>query len=103
MKTKYPDQLYDNMFGFVRNDENMWYDIPYRCFVPAKSSNLLVSGRCISANHGGMSSVRVIGTCFDMGEAVGAAAAQCVKGGVAPRDVDVSSLQQDLRGSGVPL
>lgn len=103
MKTKYPDQLYDNMFGFTTNDENSWYDIPYRCFVPSKSSNLLVSGRCISANHGGMSSVRVIGTCFAIGEAVGAAAAQCIRKGISPRDVDVPALQEDLRTSGVPL
>lgn len=103
MKRQHADQLYDNMFGFVRNDENMWYDIPYRCFVPNQSANLLVSGRCISANHGGMSSVRVIATCFAMGEAVGAAAAQCIKTGVAPRNVNVPALQQDLRAAGVPL
>jgi hypothetical protein len=103
MKTKYPDQLYDNMFGFKVVDENMWYDIPYRCFVPNKSSNLLVSGRCLSADSGGMASARVIATCFAMGEAVGAAAAQCVKKGIAPRQVDVKALQDDLRAANVPL
>ncbi|NLG12796.1 MAG: FAD-dependent oxidoreductase [Lentisphaerae bacterium] len=103
MKTKYPDQLYDNMFGFKVVDENMWYDIPYRCFVPNKSSNLLVSGRCLSADSGGMASARVIATCFAMGEAVGAAAAQCVKKGIAPRKVDVKALQDDLRAANVPL
>ena len=80
-----------------------YYDIPYGCLVAKDLKNLLVSGRCISASHEAMSSVRVIGTCFAIGEAAGLAAALSLKQKVNPDRLDVGKLQKELRKSGVPL
>ncbi len=77
-----------------------WYDIPYRCLVPVGSRNLAVSGRCISANHEGMSGARVMGTCMAIGQAAGTAAAMAAGQGKGLRDIDVSELRRALASDG---
>ena len=100
MKDKFPDQLPDEPFWGNMTD---YYDIPYACLVPRTPGNLLISGRCISADHFAMSSVRVIGTCMAIGEAAGTAAALCVRRGISPRELAVGGLQRELRDAAVPL
>jgi len=52
------------------------YDIPFETLVPLTGpTNLLVAGRCLSAEHEAMASARVTAQCFGMGYAAGAAAA----------------------------
>ncbi len=77
-----------------------WYDIPYRCLVPQRIYNLLISGRCISATHEGMAGARVMGTCMAIGQAAGTAAALAVKHGVSPREVNVEELRRVLKADG---
>ena len=79
------------------------YNIPYRCFVPKKIDNLLVAGRCISGDHRAHASYRIMNICMVGGEAVGAAAALCVKEGVTPRNLDVKKLQNLLTERGIDL
>jgi hypothetical protein len=75
------------------------YEIPFRSLYSKNISNLLFAGRNISQTHIALSSTRVMGTCSLMGQAVGTAAALCVKKGVQPRDVaqhHVDELQEQL-------
>jgi hypothetical protein len=53
--------------------DNDHYDIPFETLIPATSSNLLVAGRCMSAEHEALASARVTAQCFGMGYATGAA------------------------------
>lgn len=76
------------------------YDIPYRCLVPKKIENLLVSGRCISASYYALGSSRVMYTCMAIGEAAGAAAALTIRNKTSPREVDVNQLRQILHDQG---
>jgi len=99
MKTKHRDKL----IPYLRLPANDYYDIPYDCLVAKDLDNLLVSGRCISATHGAMSSLRVIGTCFAIGEGAGVAGALCAQEAVKPGALNVSKLQKVMRASGVPL
>jgi hypothetical protein len=55
--------------------EDDTYDIPFETLVPETGTNLLVAGRCLSAEHEAMASARVTAQCFGMGYAAGAAAA----------------------------
>jgi 2-polyprenyl-6-methoxyphenol hydroxylase-like FAD-dependent oxidoreductase len=77
-----------------------WYDIPYRSLTAKDMSNLLVSGRCISATSGGMSGVRVMGTCMAVGQAAGTAAALAARANGLTRDVDVVELRRVLQSDG---
>jgi hypothetical protein len=80
-----------------------WYTIPYRCLVPRGVANLLVAGRCVSADAGAFASVRVIGPCMLEGQAVALAARQICERGVAAREADVDAIRHGLEKLGVPL
>ncbi len=77
-----------------------YYDIPYRCLVPVKVENLLVAGRCLSADFEAQSGCRLIMACMAMGEAAGTAMAMSLKQQITPRKVDVMQLQQTLAANG---
>ncbi|MBS5065479.1 MAG: FAD-dependent oxidoreductase [Hungatella hathewayi] len=77
------------------------YTIPYGCFVPKKVDNLFLAGRDISGTHMAHSNYRVMPICVNMGQAVGVAAAMCVKEGVVPRDLDVKKVQTRMMELGV--
>lgn len=83
--------------------EGQTYEIPYRCLVPKKVDNLLVVGRCVSADHDAHASVRNMGQCMLMGQAAGIAAVQSARRGVPPREADVAALQKRLREIGAVL
>ncbi len=77
--------------------------LPYRMLLPQGMRNLLVAGRCASMTHLGQSAARVSGACFVMGQAAGTAAALALSASVAPRDIDVPSLQARLEADGAYL
>ena len=56
-------------------NERDYYDIPLDCLRPVELDNVLVAGRCLSADAGAMTSARVIGTALATGWAAGTAAA----------------------------
>lgn len=70
--------------------------IPYRTLVPKNTENILVAGRCFSANHVAHSSVRSMAQCMAMGEAAGTAAALAARQQVKPADIDINELQKIL-------
>lgn len=77
--------------------EGATYDIPYRCLLPQEVDGLLVTGRCLSADHDAHASVRNMGQCMGMGQAAGAAAFHATSSGVSPHSVAVSELRDTLR------
>jgi len=79
------------------------YDIPYRSLVPVDVENLLVAGRCLSADFMAQSGCRLILACLNMGEAAGPAAAISLKEQVTPRKVDRVQLQRTLIGNGANI
>ncbi len=75
------------------------YTIPYRSYYSRNINNLMMAGRIISATKMGMSSARVMATCAVGGQAVGTAAALCIKHGCSPRRLGeeyITELQQRL-------
>lgn len=50
--------------------------IPLRCLISAEIEGIFFAGRCLSATHEALASVRVMGTCFATGQAAGKAAAE---------------------------
>ncbi|TAE27137.1 MAG: FAD-dependent oxidoreductase [Cytophagales bacterium] len=91
---------------------NQWhskgiYGIPYRCMYSRNVDNLFLAGRIISASHVAFGSSRVMGTCAHVGQAVGMAAALCVKQGLLPRGLSdaeqMAQLQQELLKTGQHL
>lgn len=78
-------------------------NVPYGCLMPEKVENLLVAGRCISADVVKVASLRLIPPCIATGQAAGTAAAMVVKEGVTPREIDRSELRTVLAEDGAFL
>ena len=87
----------------VRPYLNKSLALPYRSLLPQRISNLLVAGRCISANDAIMGRLRLIPVCSATGEAAGVAASIAVKQGLDAPAVDVDELQSKLNDQGVQL
>jgi FAD dependent oxidoreductase len=84
---------------------NQWhakgvYPIPYRCMYSRNISNLFLAGRIISASHVAFGSSRVMATGAHGGQAVGMAAALCLRKTLLPRDLcaaeEMATLQHEL-------
>jgi hypothetical protein len=73
-----------------------WFHIPFRSLIPKGIENLLVAGRCISAEYNALGSVRSQAASMVTGQAVGTAAALSVKGNGTPRELPMSKLQSVL-------
>ncbi len=73
-----------------------FYEVPFRCLTPKGREQLLVAGRCLSADREALGSARVTVCCAQMGEAAGLAAAWAVQRGLAVRRVDGAELKRAL-------
>lgn len=99
----FPIDIHDpvgNDLNWVRKNRTCCYDVPYRAMVPKKLKNLLVTGRCISATHEAMSSVRISATAMALGEAAGLAAAIQSQNQCDFHSIDITDLQKKLNEQG---
>jgi len=76
---------------------NRKIEIPYSALLPKGVEGMLTAGRCV------LDAVRCIPPCFITGHAAGTAAALSLDGGVPPRELNVSRLQERLREEGAYL
>lgn len=74
--------------------------VPYRALIADGFPNLLVAGRCISADKTAFASLRVQASCMGTGQAAGVAAAQCAKAKVAVQKADMNNIRTELRNLG---
>lgn len=72
------------------------YQIPYRSLLPKTVDNLIVAGRCISADRHANGSARVGATCGAIGHAAGIAAALSSAQNTTPRDIEVKLIQNEI-------
>ncbi len=77
--------------------------LPYGSLLPQGVDNLLVAGRCISADEEAMGQLRLIPVCSATGQAAGTAAALAVRAGTTPGKIDVAELQKVLVTQGAEL
>ena len=79
------------------------YQVPYRSLRPRGVRNLLVAGRCLSADHDALASTRVMGPSLALGQAAGTAAWLAARDAVPVADVRVDELQTCLDTQGALL
>lgn len=87
--SSYPIDIHDATgFGsIVQKPVEGNYYIPWRCMV-GPVDNLIVTGRCISADHEAHAAIRVMVTCIQLGEAAGVGAVKSINAGIAPNRLD---------------
>ncbi len=83
--------------------EGEYYTIPYRSLIPQASRNLLVAGRCISADHEAQASIRIMPIVCCIGEAAGLAAVQAKNADIPVGKVDTEKLREKLLQNGAEL
>jgi hypothetical protein len=72
------------------------YDIPYGCIVPKRADNLLVAGRCFSADYWAQGSARIQQTCISLGQAAGIAAVLSIEQEITPGNLEPELIIQRL-------
>ena len=73
-----------------------YFDIRYGCLVAEGIDNLLMAGRCLSAEHQAESSLRIQQTCMATGQAAGVAAALSLDADTTPRELDPMTVVAQL-------
>ncbi len=79
------------------------YGIPYRVLYGPDVANLFFAGRNVSVTHAALSSTRVMATCSLLGQALGTAAAMCVRENETPHGIylhRIRELQDRLMDAG---
>lgn len=79
------------------------YHIPLGMCLNDRIPNLAFAGRCASATHEGLASVRIQTHCMVMGQGLGTAAALALDSGRDMTQVDIPVLQRTLKSDGVYL
>jgi len=79
------------------------YQIPLRCLLVRDARNLLVAGRCFSAEQLALSSARVMTTCAMMGQAAGITAALAVQRQCDLRDINPQEVRRSVEKHGALL
>ena len=95
-----PDQIGTTLIKLPRGTH---YDIPYRCLVPPRPRNLILSGRCVSCTHEALASLRVQAIAIAIGQAAGTAAALAARHGLDVGTVPIEQLQKRLVYGGAIL
>jgi hypothetical protein len=78
-----------------------YFQFPYRSLLPQKVENLLVAGRCVSADRIAFAATRQMMCCSVTGQGAGVAAAVSVKDDATCRKVDIAKVQKALERQGV--
>ena len=79
------------------------YQIPMRSLIARDGRNLMMAGRCFSADQLALSSARVSTSASMMGQAAGIAAAMAVAGRCDPRDIDPQDVRKTVIERGAML
>ena len=85
------------------SERGSYYSIPYEVMTCPKLSNLLVTGRCISATFEAQAAIRVTPTAGAIGQAGGVAAALCALEYGDVHSVDIGRLREMLQKQGAYL
>jgi hypothetical protein len=78
-----------------------YFQVPYRIILPQQVENLLVAGRCVSADRIAFAATRQMMCCTVTGQGAGIAAAVSLRENVTCREVDIRKVQKALEKQGV--
>ena len=79
------------------------YQVPYRCFLSKEVKNLLIAGRCFSAEHSAHASCRSMAQTMSMGQAAGAAATLSLQRQCSAEELPPGMLRRQLTALGAVI
>ncbi|HET7741538.1 MAG TPA: FAD-dependent oxidoreductase [Mycobacterium sp.] len=102
-RSPWPIELHDGEKPRLRWLLDDYYDVPFGTLVPQRGENVIVAGRCLSAQHQALASARVTAQCFEYGHAAALATLVSLDSGTAYRDLDVRAVQDRMIANGSAL
>lgn len=80
-----------------------YYEVPYGTLVPKRGEQVLVAGRCLSAEHEALASARVTAQCLQYGQAAALAAVHNIHERIALRDISGAVVRDLMNSDGARL
>ncbi|MCL6268597.1 FAD-dependent oxidoreductase [Sansalvadorimonas sp. 2012CJ34-2] len=77
-----------------------WYDVPYGTLLPRFGENIIVAGRCLSAEHEALASARVTAQTFEYGHAAGQACVLSLKNNISFRELSGKDVRDQMVAAG---
>ncbi|ANW68029.1 FAD-dependent oxidoreductase [Mycobacterium sp. djl-10] len=102
-RSPWPIELHDGNRPKLHWLLDDYYDVPYGTLVPERGENVIVAGRCLSAEHQALASARVTAQCFEYGHAAAVATLVSLDSGIAYRGLDVRAIQTRMIANGSAL
>lgn len=76
-----------------------YYDVPFGTLVPQQGRNVIVAGRCLSAEHEALASCRVTAQCFEYGRAAALATDLSIREGADYQQIDGVQIAELMKAS----
>jgi hypothetical protein len=102
-RSPWPIELHDGAKPKLHWLLDDYYDVPYGTLVPEHGENVIVAGRCLSADHQALASARVTAQCFEYGHAAATATLLSLETETPYRDIDVRDVQTRMIAHGSAL
>jgi hypothetical protein len=102
-RSPWPIELHDGQKPKLHWLLDDYYDVPYGTLVPERGENVIVAGRCLSAQHHALASARVTAQCFEYGHAAAIATLVSLDSGTAYRNLGVQDIQTRMIANGSAL
>lgn len=80
-----------------------FYEVPFGALLPENGENIIVAGRCLSAEHEALASARVTAQCFEYGNAAATAALMSLQQGKRLSELHGEEIREQMRQSGSAL
>ncbi|MFD4022181.1 FAD-dependent oxidoreductase [Streptomyces sp. NPDC058576] len=80
-----------------------YYEVPYLSLVPATGEDVIVAGRCLSADHEALASARVTAQCFEYGHAAAMATLLSLEKATSYRNLAGSDVRSAMTRNGSDL
>ena len=74
-----------------------YYEVPFGTLVPREGRNVIVAGRCLSAEHEALASCRVTAQCFEYGRAAAIAADMSIRNELTFQEIDGVAVAERMR------
>ena len=74
-----------------------YYEVPFGTLVPKDGSNIIVAGRCLSAEHEALASCRVTAQCFEYGRAAALATDTSIREDLSFQDIDGVAIAERMK------
>ena len=100
VRTPWPIELHSGTKPKLHWLLDDWYEVPYGALIPAKGENIIVAGRCLSAEHEALASARVTAQTFEYGHAAAHAAVISIQEEKGFRDIRGEDVREKMIQAG---